>query len=344
MWQWWTCGLGATAAAVLLVGARLRLRRIWGRAAPGTKKSLRGKTVLVTGANSGLGRAAVQELVARGARVILACRDMERGRAAVQDIRKNYKPNGGEMIVMQLDLASFDSIKSFVEVIKNGFTKIDILINNAGVYLPISMNQQTKDGFEMHFGVNHLGHFLLTNLLLELLNNAAPSRVVIVSSLLHERGEIDFDDLNMTKIYEAVKNKDKTVLKKYKRHGPGYCNSKLMNVYFGRALAEKTKKQGIDVFTVCPGFTYTSLFRNSFRWYHYFVMAPFIFFYMRTPNEGVQSIIHCATDASLEGKSGTFYRNCLPYNSKIQFDKEVQEKLWAVSEALTEPTLKVEQK
>lgn len=83
---------------------------------------------------------------------------------------------------MQLDLASFDSIRSFVEVVKNGFTKIDILINNAGVYLPISMNEQTKDGFELHFGVNHLGHFLLTNLLLDLLKNAAPSR----SELLHD--------------------------------------------------------------------------------------------------------------------------------------------------------------
>jgi len=184
--------------------------------------------------------------------------------------------------------------------------------------------------------------------------------VVIVSSLLHERGVVDFDDLNLTKTFEAIKNGDRSVIKKAGRHNPGYCNTKLMNVYFGRGLANRTKDFGVDVFSVCPGFTYTNLFRYTLRWYHYILMAPIFLFYLRTPSEviwtliialfkyltyqyfqGVQTILYCALDPLLQGKSGGFYRNCVPYHSKVMFDKEIEDKLWNVSEEMVESKLKL---
>lgn len=126
---------------------------------------------------------------------------------------------------MHLDLASFDSIRKFSKEVLQKYMKIHVLINNAGVYFPLTDSQKTKDGFEMNFGVNHLGHFLLTNLLVERIKESAPSRIVIVSSGLHERGVIDLDDLNMEKRREISHNI---------RVNPAYCASKLANVYHCR--------------------------------------------------------------------------------------------------------------
>ncbi|KOB74267.1 putative restnol dehydrogenase, partial [Operophtera brumata] len=190
-----------------------------------TNTCLRGKTFLITGANSGIGLETARALVKRKARISI-----------------------------ELDLASFESIEKFVEVVKAGFHKIDVLINNAGVVVPLKEDQKTNEGFEIHLGVNHLGHFYLTQLLMDLLKRATPSRIVIVSSTLHERGKINFEDLNLRAEIEVAKSG------KAGRHNPGYCNSKLMNVYFMRALADQLRGSGIDVNACCPGFCYTNLF------------------------------------------------------------------------------------
>ncbi|KAG6459250.1 hypothetical protein O3G_MSEX011286 [Manduca sexta] len=251
--------------------------RNWAKCTSNT--CLRGKTFLITGANSGIGLETAKALVRRKARVIFACRDIVKAKEAIADIRKE-QPNGGELIPMQLDLASFESIENFVELVKAGFHKIDVLINNAGVVVPLEQDQKTKEGFEIHFGVNHLGHFYLTNLLTEHLKRATPSRIVIVSSTLHEKGKINFDDLNLRAQIEEAKSG-----KKAGRHNPGYSNSKLMNVYFARALASKLRGSGIDVNTCCPGFCYTNLFRHSIRWYHYILMAPIFLMFMRSAKQ-----------------------------------------------------------
>ncbi|CAG9109987.1 hypothetical protein JYU34_010845 [Plutella xylostella] len=298
----------------------------WGKCL--TNTCLRGKTFLITGANSGIGLETARALVKRKARIIFACRDLENAKKAIAEIRKE-QPNGGEMIPMHLDLASFDSIEKFVEVVKAGFHKIDVLINNAGVAVPLNLDLKTKEGFEIHFGVNHLGHFYLTNLLLDLLKRATPSRVVIISSTLHESGKINFDDLNhKTEIAEAQSGKKKS------RHNPGYNDSKLMNVYFARGLADRLRGSGIDVNVCCPGFTYTNLFRYSVKWYHYLIFSPVALFFMRSASQGAQTVIFCASDPSIEGKSGKFYRDCTEYASKHQFSKEVESRLWTVSEEL----------
>lgn len=181
---------------------------------------------------------------------------------------------------MQVDLSDLSNIRNFASEINKKYPKIDILINNAGVYLPLELNKVTKDGFEIHFGVNHLGHFLLTNLLTDNLKRAAPSRVVIVSSLLHESGKIDLDDLNLEVLKKNLKKS---------RMNPGYAKSKLENAYFGRELATRLKGTGVDVHTVCPGFTHTGLFRDVVKWYHYILFAPVAFLFMRTAKQVIKN-------------------------------------------------------
>ncbi|GIX99922.1 hypothetical protein CDAR_26771 [Caerostris darwini] len=181
------------------------------------------KTVIITGGNAGIGKETVQDLAARGAKVIIACRDVEKGAEAVKDINKVVnKPN---LVVKHLNLASFTSIKNFAQDILESEPFIHILINNAGV--AACPKSSTDDGFEMQFGVNHLGHFLLTNLLLDRLKASAPARIVNVSSLAHMIcSGINFNDINMDRNYRPIK---------------AYGRSKLCNILFTRELEKRLK-------------------------------------------------------------------------------------------------------
>ncbi len=165
-----------------------------GRQCP-SKLRIDGKTVVITGGNTGIGKETALELARRGGRVIIACRDASRGESAVSDIRRKSANN--DVFFRSLDLASTDSIRKFSQEILEAEPRIDILILNAGVMF--TPYQLTRDGFELQFGVNHLGHFLLTQLLLERLKESAPSRVVVVSSLVHSMGKLDFADMMWTK-------------------------------------------------------------------------------------------------------------------------------------------------
>ncbi|CAG5093710.1 Similar to RDH12: Retinol dehydrogenase 12 (Homo sapiens) [Cotesia congregata] len=305
---------------IVIMGLLRKCReRTWGRCKD--TSSLQGKVFLVTGANSGIGKETVRELARRQARVILACRDMDNARNAISEIRKDVST--GEMIPMELDLASLVSIRKFAQQVLNDFPEIHCLINNAGVYVPLKNSSMTRDGFEIHFGVNHLGHFLLTNLLLDRLKVSAPSRVVIVTSKLLS-GVIDFSNLNGEKGLPAKG-----------RMNPGYVNSKLANVYFGKELAKRLQDSGVNVYMVCPGFAYTGLFRNVKRsWFHYILFSPVALLFLRTAHQGAQTVLHCATDASLSEESGLIYRDCKTYDSKVEFKDDVAENLWAVSASL----------
>ncbi|CAK6951066.1 retinol dehydrogenase 12-like [Scomber scombrus] len=149
-----------------------------------SKARLDGKTVLITGGNTGIGKETAVDLAKRGARVILACRDMDRANKAAEEVRK--KSQNDNVIVKKLDLASLQSVRQLAKEILASEERLDVLINNAGVMS--CPKWQTEDGFEMQFSVNHLGHFLLTNCLLDLLKKSSPSRIVNVASLAHERG------------------------------------------------------------------------------------------------------------------------------------------------------------
>ena len=185
---------------------------------------LDGKTVIITGGNSGIGLETAVGLAKRNARVILACRSIERGETAV----KKRSGNDNVMFV-KLDLSSLDSVRKCATKILEEEPRIDILINNAGVMM-IPKRTLTKDGFEMQFGTNHLGHFLFTNLLLSRIKEAPSARIINVSSLACKRGSIDLDNLNSEQSYSQI---------------PVYCKSKLANVLFTHSLAKRL--QGTNV-------------------------------------------------------------------------------------------------
>ncbi|XP_054106072.2 retinol dehydrogenase 13 isoform X3 [Callithrix jacchus] len=210
-----------------------------------SKATIPGKTVIVTGANTGIGKQTAFELAKRGGNVILACRDMEKCEAAARAIRRetlNHHVNA-----RHLDLASLKSIREFAAKISEEEERVDILVNNAAVMR--CPHWTTEDGFEMQFGVNHLGHFLLTNLLLDKLKASAPSRIINLSSLAHIAGHIDFDDLNwQTRKYDPK---------------AAYSQSKLAVVLFTKELSRRLQGSGVTVNALHPGVARTELGRHT---------------------------------------------------------------------------------
>ncbi|XP_038607608.1 retinol dehydrogenase 13 isoform X2 [Tachyglossus aculeatus] len=201
-------------------GAVLLKDNVTGGTCP-SKATIKGKTVVVTGANTGIGKETALELAKRGGRIIMACRDMGKCEAAAKEIRGETLSHS--VYARYLDLASLKSVREFAERINQEEERVDILINNAAVMR--CPYWKTEDGFEMQFGVNHLGHFLLTNLLLEKMKASESARIINVSSLAHVAGTVDFDDLNWEK-------------KKFNTKA-AYCQSKLANVLFSRELARR---------------------------------------------------------------------------------------------------------
>ncbi|KAG8583665.1 hypothetical protein GDO81_008497 [Engystomops pustulosus] len=212
--------LGASMVGTFF-GASVLLKDYVGGGVCPSKAKIEGKTVIVTGANTGIGKETALELARRGGRIIMACRDMGKCENAAREVRG--KTLNHNVFAKHLDLASTKSIKEFAKNILKEEHHIDVLINNAAVMR--CPHWKTEDGFEMQFGVNHLGHFLLTNLLLDRLKESGQSRIINVSSLAHIVGEIDFQDLNWEK-------------KKYDTKA-AYCQSKLANVLFTNELAKR---------------------------------------------------------------------------------------------------------
>ncbi|NXR29933.1 RDH12 dehydrogenase, partial [Zosterops hypoxanthus] len=275
---------------------------------------LEGKVVIITGANTGIGKETARDLAQRG-KVIIACRDIAKAEAAASEIRA--ETGNQQVIVKKLDLADTKSIREFAENFLAEEKKLHVLINNAGVMLcPYS---KTADGFEMHLGVNHLGHFLLTFLLLECLKQSAPSRIVNVSSLAHHGGRIRFHDLQGEKSYNR---------------GLAYCHSKLANVLFTRELARRLqgkfpRQVGFTANALHPGSVSSELVRHSFvmSW-----LWKIFSFFLKSPCEGAQTSIYCAVAEELESVTGQYFSDCQPaYVSPRGRDDETAKKLWSVS-------------
>nr|XP_061806278.1 retinol dehydrogenase 14-like [Nerophis lumbriciformis] len=277
---------------------------------------MRGKTVIVTGANSGIGKALAGELLKLQARVIMACRDQKSAAEAARDIQGHSRTESGEVVVKQLDLASLTSVRKFCQEIQEEEPKIDVLVNNAGVYqCPYS---KTEDGFEMQLGVNHLGHFLLTHLLLDLLKRSAPSRVVVVSSKLYKYGHVNFDDLNSeTKYNKAF----------------CYSQSKLANLLFTLELANHLEGSGVTVNALTPGIVRTRLGRHI----HIPILAKPLFYlasllFFKSPLEGAQTPLYLACSPEVEGVSGKCFANCEEEELLGKAtDRQAAKKLWDVS-------------
>uniref|UniRef100_A0A665U7J7 Dehydrogenase/reductase (SDR family) member 13a, tandem duplicate 1 n=1 Tax=Echeneis naucrates TaxID=173247 RepID=A0A665U7J7_ECHNA len=258
---------------------------------------LEGKTAIVTGANTGIGKATARDLARRGARVILACRDKGRAEAAIQEIVQETGNN--QVTFMQLDLASLKSVRSFVEDFLRTESRLDLLINNAGL-----MNGgKTEEGFGMIFGVNHLGHFLLTVLLLDRLKASRPSRVVNVAS-------------------EAYK------------FGKSYCHSKLCNILFTYELAKRLQGTDVTCYSLHPGLIKTEIGRYSGLWWR-LILTPFVVLFSLDPESGAQTTLHCALEQGIECLSGQYFSRCAPVldiESKAR-DDAVAKKLWELSES-----------
>ncbi|KAK2883661.1 hypothetical protein Q8A67_017298 [Cirrhinus molitorella] len=280
---------------------------------------MRGKTVIVTGANSGIGKATAAELLKLQARVIMACRDRQRAEEAAQDVKNQAGPSQGEVVIKHLDLASLQSVRSFCEEVIREEPRIDVLINNAGLYqCPYS---KTEEGYEMQLGVNHLGHFLLTNLLLDLLKQSAPSRIVVVSSKLYKYGSINFEDLN------SEQNYNKAFC---------YSQSKLANLLFTRELARKLEGTGVTVNALTPGIVRTRLGRHvniPLLIKPLFLLVSWLFF--KSPLEGAQTPLYLACSPEVEGVSGKCFANCEEEQllSKAT-DDHTAKRLWDLSESM----------
>ncbi|KAJ2944683.1 hypothetical protein O0L34_g4040 [Tuta absoluta] len=278
-----------------------------------------GKVVVITGANTGIGKEAAWEFAKRGAKVFMACRDMEKCETTRKEIV--IETSNKFVYCRPCDLASTTSIRQFVQRFKSEEPYLHILVNNAGVFEP--KEKITADGFETQLGVNHLGHFLLTNLLLDNLKASAPSRVIIVSDTAHRRGIINKEDLNMTS------SKDKAAM---------YAQSKLANVLFARELARRLLDSNIAVAAVDPGLTSTDLTRNMpmMKSVTRFIIYPLFWPVMKTPRLGAQVIIHAALDDKLQQCCGDYLKDMKKVEPSAEAqDYELALWLWKVSEKWT---------
>jgi NAD(P)-dependent dehydrogenase (short-subunit alcohol dehydrogenase family) len=271
-----------------------------------------GKIAIVTGSNTGIGKETARGLAAGGATVVLACRDAQKAEAARADI---VATTGNEDVsVLALDLGSKASIRAFAAAFRAKFDRLDVLVNNAGLW-PTTRGT-TADGLETTFGVNHVGTFLLTRELLPLLEKSAPSRVVVLSSALHYRGKMVWDDLQFEK-----RKYDGTT---------AYNQSKLANVLFTKALARRLAGTKVTVNAVHPGVVATELARD----YPKFLVKLFHLFLI-TPEKGAACSLHVATAPELAGVSGEYFeKSRIKMAAKAALDEEAQERLWKLTEAL----------
>lgn len=276
-----------------------------------------GKRVLVTGANSGIGLATATELARRGADVTITARDRTKGEAAAASIRRDA---GRSVELGILDLASLDSVRSFSDRFADDHNRLDILINNAGVMA--GTRRETPEGFEWTFGVNHLGPFLLTNLLAPLLVGSAPSRVINVSSEASRgaRAGLDFDDLQMTTGYSPNK---------------AYAASKLANILFTVELDRRLADGGVTARALHPGVIRTSFAKGpeSHRWMG--VLMTMVGPFLKRPEEGAATSVLLATAPGEELARSLYWSEGSPKDPvPAATDPRSAERLWSVSEQL----------
>jgi len=297
MLSWTTVGVVSVSSLCFYF-----IRRFMTGATCVNRVMLTGKTVLITGANCGIGKAAAEILARRDARVIMACRDVAAGETALMDVAAASGCDLTKLVVKKLDLASLRSVADFAEDFLRTEQRLDVLICNAGVAF-VKEKQMTEDGFELQMGTNHLGHVALTERLVPFLTASPdpPARIVVVSSTLYKGGRIDdqLEDLNFEK----------------SEYNPsrGYANSKLANILYVDELSRRLAGKGVHVFAVSPGIVKTNLGRHRpLSLPMKIILSPLMALFLRTPSQGAQTLIYCATEPALEEEnaSGKFYRDC----------------------------------
>jgi NAD(P)-dependent dehydrogenase (short-subunit alcohol dehydrogenase family) len=274
-----------------------------------------GKTILITGATDGIGKETALALAEMGARVIVVGRNPEKCARITEQINQRFGQGRAEYLVA--DLSSQAQIKRLAAEFKKRYARLDVLVNNAGAY--ILNHQLTVDGIEMTFALNHLNYFLLTNLLLEVIQNSAPARIVNVSSAAHLNGKLDFDNLRGRRFYNSWE---------------AYSNSKLANVYFTYELARRLDGSRVTVNALHPGFVASNfgkhdsgLLRPFFSLSHLFAISP---------QKGAETSIYLASSPEVEGVTGKYFvEKKAVSSSAISYDQEAARRLWQISLEMT---------
>lgn len=283
------------------------------------------KICLITGACSGLGKAAALRIAERDSILILACRDERKGMEALKNIRKKSRNQDVELMVF--DLASFGSIRKFAQHFKEKFDRLDILINNAATYL--SELRYTPDNIEMQFATNYLGPFLLTNLLWESLKKSESARIINVTSDFHFYCRLHFDDLFFANRYSGIK---------------AYNQSKLALIFFTYELSRRLESSSITANCVHPGGVKTDIGSKNasglFKW-GWTLIRPFL----ASPEKRAKNLVHLACSQDVEAISGQYFEMLKPKrSSKLSYDKAQAARLWDISEKMTGLSLSSEVK
>ncbi|MEL6535298.1 MAG: oxidoreductase [Bacteroidota bacterium] len=294
--------------------------------------SLAGKIILVTGGNTGLGYETVKVFAEKGAEVILACRTLDKGEAAKASIGQV----SGTITVMALDLASLASVKAFADAFAQAYSRLDVLVNNAGIMM--TPYGKTQDGLEQQQGVNHFGHFALTAQLFELLKATAGARIVNVSSLAHKRGDMDWDNLMFNDGAEYTPMR-------------AYGRSKLENLLFTYELQRRIKAAGLDIEALAahPGGSKTDLARHVEGKLIFRLLTPLLLVMMQSAAAGALPQIRASVDAKAQG--GEYYgpnkmgemrgKPVLVPSTPESQSEEAGRRLWEVSEKLTGVTFSI---
>ncbi len=282
---------------------------------PTVKSSMQGKICMVTGANSGIGKATALALAQMGATVVMVCRDRARGEQARSEITTKSRNNAVELL--QADLSSQQSIRQLVETFQQHYTHLHVLINNAGAAFP--GRRESVDGVEMTLAVNYLAPFLLTNLLLDVLKASAPARIVNVSSGSHKAGYIKLDNLQSKNPYRSMKV---------------YGQAKLAVVLFTYELARRLEGTGVTVNCLHPGFVATHFGQRdagpAFR-----LLVKVIGSFGTSPEKGAKTSIYLASSPEVEGVTGKYFVKSIPRRSAaISYDESLQRHLWEQSAKL----------
>ncbi len=290
---------------------------------PTVNATMHGKVCIVTGANSGIGKATALGLAQMGATIVIVCRDRAKGEEAQNEIKT--KSGNDAVDLMLADLSSQESIRQLAENIQQNYKQLHVLINNAGV-VHLSRGE-TVDGFETMFAVNYLAPFLLTNLLLVRLKASAPARIVNVSSGSHESGYIKMDDLQSEQKYKFMR---------------AYGQSKLALVLFTYELSNRLQGTGVTANCLHPGFVATHIGQNGIGPVGRGIVKLIFSNLGISPEEGAKTSIYLASSSEIEGVTGKYFVKSIPIRSApISYDESLQRQLWEESAKLVNIAVKV---
>jgi NAD(P)-dependent dehydrogenase (short-subunit alcohol dehydrogenase family) len=287
--------------------------------------SQKGKIAIITGSNTGLGFETAKALAGKNMKIIMACRDPEKAQNARQSILSTFPR--ADMEIMLVDLSKLSSVRSFAQQFMSKYNRLDLLVNNAGIMIP--PYALTEDGFESQMGVNYLSHFLLTGLLLKVINKTRGSRIVMVSSIAHKKGKINFDNLQWKKNYNPMK---------------AYRQSKLACLVFAFELQRRLANSGSGTIAVAahPGMSMTDLVRDFPKWM-FIVGKPFISLFTHPPERGALPLVYASVGPDVKG--GEYFGpqgfsewkgvTGRAYSTPLSHDEQLGKKLWEESERLT---------